>query len=276
MMRACRERGLGLRFHCSGRPCAAERAAPAAARSSHRYLTVQPSARQYPHLPRSVGWRGRPRGRSAEVRRPWSAQLLPDQDAHGRRRGPAHPLARGTTARDRNPAGLARISTPDSPWRTRTAPPSSQGLEAAAVSGMMTFTELASAPSHPPEPFTDRLRLAVAAYLAASRPPPASTPSPTSAATSPGASNGAWTHSQQDGRIWSCTSGGCRRSAGSSPLPSPGAFRSRPGSTGPASWTESWSTHPPSTSAVPQCPPSHPPWGSPTCSSRPCLPPPAS
>jgi hypothetical protein len=32
--------------------------------------------------------------------------------------------------------------------------------------GMMTFTELAPAPSDPPEPFTDRLRLAVAAYLA--------------------------------------------------------------------------------------------------------------
>jgi hypothetical protein len=31
---------------------------------------------------------------------------------------------------------------------------------------MMTFTELASAPSGPPAPFTDRLRLAVAAYLA--------------------------------------------------------------------------------------------------------------
>jgi SAM-dependent methyltransferase len=31
---------------------------------------------------------------------------------------------------------------------------------------MMTFTELAQAPSDPPEPFTDRLRLAVAAYLA--------------------------------------------------------------------------------------------------------------
>jgi integrase/recombinase XerD len=31
---------------------------------------------------------------------------------------------------------------------------------------MMTFTELAPAPSDPPEPFTDRLRLAVAAYLA--------------------------------------------------------------------------------------------------------------
>jgi integrase len=32
--------------------------------------------------------------------------------------------------------------------------------------GMTTFTELAFAPSGPPEPFTDRLRLAVAAYLA--------------------------------------------------------------------------------------------------------------
>ncbi len=31
---------------------------------------------------------------------------------------------------------------------------------------MMTFTELASAPSHPLAPFTDQLRLAVAAYLA--------------------------------------------------------------------------------------------------------------
>jgi len=31
---------------------------------------------------------------------------------------------------------------------------------------MMTFTELATAPSDSPEPFTDRLRLAVAAYLA--------------------------------------------------------------------------------------------------------------
>ena len=31
---------------------------------------------------------------------------------------------------------------------------------------MTTFTQLTSAPSHPPEPFTDQLRLAVAAYLA--------------------------------------------------------------------------------------------------------------
>jgi hypothetical protein len=30
----------------------------------------------------------------------------------------------------------------------------------------MTFTDLASVPSNPPAPFTDRLRLAVAAYLA--------------------------------------------------------------------------------------------------------------
>ena len=30
---------------------------------------------------------------------------------------------------------------------------------------MITFTDLVSVPSHPPEPFTDRLRLAVAAYL---------------------------------------------------------------------------------------------------------------
>ena len=31
---------------------------------------------------------------------------------------------------------------------------------------MTTFTQLAPAPPDPPEPFTDRLRLAVAAYLA--------------------------------------------------------------------------------------------------------------
>ena len=31
---------------------------------------------------------------------------------------------------------------------------------------MMTFSDLASVPSDPPAPFTDRLRLAVAAYLA--------------------------------------------------------------------------------------------------------------
>ena len=36
----------------------------------------------------------------------------------------------------------------------------------AQCQSMMTFTELASVPSDPPVPFTDQLRLAVAAYLA--------------------------------------------------------------------------------------------------------------
>jgi hypothetical protein len=44
--------------------------------------------------------------------------------------------------------------------------------------------------------------------------------------------------------------GGCRKSAGSSPPPSPGDSRSRPGSTAPASWTVPLSTHRPNTSAV--------------------------
>jgi hypothetical protein len=51
----------------------------------------------------------------------------------------------------------------------------------------MTVTELALAAGDPPEPFTGRLRLAVAAYLARLRAPPASTPNPTCAATWPGA-----------------------------------------------------------------------------------------
>jgi hypothetical protein len=38
--------------------------------------------------------------------------------------------------------------------------------EPAHCQGMMTFTDLASVPSHPLAPFTGRLRLAVAAYLA--------------------------------------------------------------------------------------------------------------
>ena len=48
---------------------------------------------------------------------------------------------------------------------------------------MMDFTELASAPSDPPAPFTDQLRLAVAAYLARFKGSSASTPNPTCAAT---------------------------------------------------------------------------------------------
>ena len=52
---------------------------------------------------------------------------------------------------------------------------------------MINFTERARVPSDLPGPFTDQLRLAVAAYLAASRASPASTLNPTSAVTSPGA-----------------------------------------------------------------------------------------
>ena len=52
-------------------------------------------------------------------------------------------------------------------------------------------------------------------------------------------------------------SGGCKKPAGSSPPPSPGGSPSRPGSTAPAPSTESWSIHPPSTSAVPQPLPNH-------------------
>ena len=48
------------------------------------------------------------------------------------------------------------------------------------------------------------------------------------------------------------------------------------GSTGPASSTASWSTRPPSTCAARRYPPNRPRPGSPTCSSRPCSPPPAS
>jgi hypothetical protein len=40
------------------------------------------------------------------------------------------------------------------------------GREPAQCQGMMNLTDLASVPSHPLAPFTDRLRLAVAAYLA--------------------------------------------------------------------------------------------------------------
>jgi integrase len=52
---------------------------------------------------------------------------------------------------------------------------------------MMTFTELASVPRDPLVPFTDQLQLAVAAYLAGSRAPPAITPNPICAASWSGA-----------------------------------------------------------------------------------------
>jgi hypothetical protein len=97
---------------------------------------------------------------------------------------------------------------------------------------MRNFTDLPSVPSVHPVPFTDQLRLAVAAYLARFT----------------GASG---EHTNSDlpcyltwcaehalnplaARTWSCASGGFRRSAGSSPPPSPGASLLPPGSTAPA------------------------------------------
>jgi hypothetical protein len=59
--------------------------------------------------------------------------------------------------------------------------------------GMTTFIQLTSASFYPPEPFTSQLRLAVAAYLAASRAPPASTPNRTCAVSCPGVPSAAWT-----------------------------------------------------------------------------------
>ena len=109
----------------------------------------------------------------------------------------------------------------------------------------------------------------------ASRAPPASTPNRTRLLPHLVRPSAAWTRWPPSGRTSSSTSGGRRRSAGSSPLRCPAGSRWRTGSIGPASSTEPWSTRPPSTCAVPRCPPSHPRWGSPTCSSRPCSPPPA-
>ena len=139
----------------------------------------------------------------------------------------------------------------------------------------MTFTELAPAPSDPPEPFTDRLRLAVAAYLARFK----------------GSSRA---HTESDLRCYLswCAEHSLDPLAAQRPhlelyirwmqeirrfKPSTTHAGSPlwPGSTGPASSTVSCSTRPPSTSADLPFPPNHPPWGSLTCSSRPCSPPPA-
>ena len=81
----------------------------------------------------------------------------------------------------------------------------------------MISTELASVPSRQAGPLTDQLQLAVTAYLARFKVRPVSTPNRTCAATSPGAQSSAWTRWPPSGRTWSCTSGGCRKSAGSSP-----------------------------------------------------------
>ena len=133
---------------------------------------------------------------------------------------------------------------------------------------MTTFTQLTLTSSDPP--FTDRLRLAAAAYLARFKGSSREHTESDLRCYLSWCAEHAWTRSPHDGRTWSCTSGGCRRSAGSSRPPSPAGSRSPPVSTAPASWTPSWSTHQPSTSAALRCPPSRRPSGSRTCSSKPC------
>ena len=139
----------------------------------------------------------------------------------------------------------------------------------------MTFTELASVPSDPLAPFTDQLRLAVAAYLArfkgSSREHTESDPAQLPHLVRRAQLGPAGRPTTSPGAV---PSGGCKRSAGSSPPRYPGGSRLRPGSTGPAPSTESWSTRPPSTCAAPWCPLSHPRSASPTCSSKRCSPPP--
>jgi hypothetical protein len=89
--------------------------------------------------------------------------------------------------------------------------------------GMMNFTELASVPSDRLVPLTDQLRLAVAVYLTRFKGSSREHTESTCAAILPGALNAAWTHWPRAAPTWSCTSDGCRRSAGSSLPPSPGA-----------------------------------------------------
>jgi integrase/recombinase XerD len=126
---------------------------------------------------------------------------------------------------------------------------------------MTNFTELSSVPLDRLVPFADQLRLAVAAYLARFK----------------GSSR---EHAESDlccflvwcadrgldpwprgARIWSCTSGGCGRSACSGPPRCRAGSRLRPGSTGLVSSTACWNTRPPNTSAAPGSPPNHRPLG---------------
>ena len=227
------------------------------------------------HLPAAPG---RPAGHSRRYR---------TRPGHGRE---THQRIRRTEARalPRSPRSLFFVP----PQKTATTLPSritdshSPATPGAAlrvsergsrrVGFMKNLTTLGSALSGPPVPFTDQLRLAVAAYLAASRAPRVSTPNRTCAATYPGAPSTAWTRWPPSARTWSSTSGGCRKSAGSGPPRYPAGSRSQPGSTGLASWTACWSIRPLSTCAAPRCPPNRRPWDSPTCSPGRCSPPPGS
>jgi len=136
----------------------------------------------------------------------------------------------------------------------------------------MIFTELTPAPSDPPEPFTDRLRLAVAAYLARFK----------------GSSR---EHTESDLRCYLawCAERGLDPLAAKRPhlelyirwMQEIRRFR-------PSTVSRRFSVaagfyrtcvldglleHSPAEHVPPAVPRSHPPWGSPTCSSRPCSPP---
>ena len=67
---------------------------------------------------------------------------------------------------------------------------------------MLHLIDLASVPSDPLAPFTDRLRLAVAAYLARFKARPVIALNPTCTATSPGGLNEGWTRWPPSGRAW--------------------------------------------------------------------------
>jgi hypothetical protein len=101
--------------------------------------------------------------------------------------------------------------------------------------GMRTFTDLPSVPSDHLVPFTDQLRLAVAAYLArfkgASR---YHTESDLRCYLAWCAERGLDPRWPRAARTWSCTSGGCKKSGDSGPLRCRGGSRSLPGFTGPA------------------------------------------
>jgi hypothetical protein len=123
---------------------------------------------------------------------------------------------------------------------------------------MMTFSDLASVRCDPLAPFTDQLCLAVAAYLARFK----------------GSSR---EHTESDLRCYLawCAERGLDPLAAQrqhpelyirpmqetrrfKPPPSPGVSRSRPGSTAPACWTASWSTHPAEHVRRPAVPPESP------------------
>jgi hypothetical protein len=87
---------------------------------------------------------------------------------------------------------------------------------------MMSYNELVPAQASALAPHPDRLRLAVAAYLALFKGTSRDHADSDLRCYLTWCTDRAWTRSWPGARIWSCTSGGCRRSVGSSPRRSPG------------------------------------------------------